>query len=142
MRILAIDPGDKRIGIAISDPTEQLARPLTVLDHTSRDQDAERIASFADQEQVGLILVGQATDPEGKPNFSGRKSARLAGALRSKTNIPVILWDESHTTQLARQIQIDMNANRKKQRSHLDDHAAALILQSYLDQMEKSDGSQ
>lgn len=133
MRMLGIDPGEKNIGIAVSDPTGTLARPLEVLAHTNRQQDAAEIAEIARREEAVRIIVGQATDSDGKPNFSGRKSARLAAAIRDHTEIPVKLWDESYSTQKARQSLIDMGVRRKERQGHHDASAAAIILQSYLD---------
>ncbi len=133
MRILAIDPGSKNLGIAISDPTGNLARPLGVIRHTSRIQDSQRIAALAEEHQAELILIGQSLDEEGQPTFEGRRAARLAKAIQSYTNIPVLLWDESFSTSTARQARIAQGVPRKKRRGHLDEAAAAIILQSYLD---------
>jgi putative Holliday junction resolvase len=133
MRILCVDPGDRRIGLAISDPTGTLARPFKVIQHTNRQADAAEIASIAAAEQASLIVIGQATDLDGKPNISGRKARRLAGAVRSHTEIPVVLWDESHSTKAARQYRADLGVGKSKHRDHMDDRAAAVILQSYLD---------
>jgi putative Holliday junction resolvase len=133
MRILAVDPGTKRIGLAISDPTETLARPLESLRHTNRQEDAAGIAARAEELEVGLILVGQATDIDGTPNFSGRKARRLAGALRSLTGIPVEMWDESYSTKDAQRNRIILGEKRNPRNPHLDSRAAAIILQSYLD---------
>ncbi len=133
MRILAVDPGDKRIGVAVSDPTGMLARPLSVLGHVSRLVDAARVAQLANELGVEKIIIGQNMDEEGNPTFSGRKASRFADALRAQTNLPVELWDESFSTQTARETRIQMGARRKKRIGHLDDLAASLILQSYLD---------
>ena len=136
--ILAVDPGEKRLGLAISDPNELLARPLEVLSHKSRDQDADQIVQTAQQIGASLILVGQALDPDGQVTFQGRKSARLAGAIRSRTDIPVKLWDESGSTQAARSAQLAQGVPRKKRQGHLDEWAAAAILQSYLDSQNRN----
>jgi len=132
MRILAIDPGEKNIGIAISDPTSTLARPLQILKHKSRSEDAKAIAQIASFHKVGLIVIGQALDDEGQPTFSGRKARRLAGAIRTEIEIPVELWDESYSTQDARAARIAQGVGRDKRAGHLDASAAALILQSYI----------
>jgi len=133
LRILGIDPGEKNIGVAISDPTGTLARPLSVIAHTQRRKDAEQIVALARAEKAEKIVIGQATDLDGKPNFSGRKAARLAAEIRSMTAIPVELWDESFSTQQARQGKISAGARRKNRQGHLDDSAASVILQTYLD---------
>jgi putative Holliday junction resolvase len=134
MRILAVDPGEKRIGLAISDPDGMIATPLTVLRHVSRTADAAAIAQIAREQDAGCILVGQALDDEGRPEPQGRKSARLAEAIRAQTKLSVELWDESGSTFEARQIKISMGVSRRRRSGHQDDLAAAVILQSYLDE--------
>lgn len=138
MRILGIDPGEKNIGLAISDPTGTLARPLTVVMMTSRKEAAQQILKLAEDEQAEAIIVGQSTQVDGKPDFSGRKAARLAAELRSQTDLPVILWDESNSTQIARESRINLGISRKNRQGHLDERAAAVILQSYLDFLAQS----
>jgi len=138
-RILAVDPGDKRIGVAVSDPTGTIARPLRVIAHSARMVDAAQIAALAADEEAVGIVVGQAMDDEGLPSPEGRKAARLAEAIRSQTNLPVSLWDESFSTQTARQTRIAMGVTRRKRSGHLDDLAAAVILQSYLDANQTGD---
>lgn len=135
-RVLAIDPGDKRIGVAISDESGSIARPLTVIVHTSRMVDAASIAQVAFENGVSRIIVGQALDSENRVTPQGRKSNRLADAIRDQTNIPVLLWDEGNSTQTAKSIRLDMGTKRKKRVGHQDDKAAAVILQDYLDSEE------
>ena len=132
MRILSVDPGEKRIGIAISDPTGTIANPLTVIKHVSRPIDAATIAQIASENDVIKIIVGQALDLDGKPNVSGRRAARLAAAIRTQTDIPVELWDESYSTKEAQSARIALGSSRKKRGGHLDELAATFILQSYL----------
>jgi len=133
MRILAVDPGEKRIGLAISDPTATIAQPLTVLKHISRPVDAAAIAEIARQNQVGLIIVGTTMDDDGLPIPRSRQAERLADALHLQSDLPVQLWDESFSTQEARIARIAMGTTRKKRTGHLDDLAATVILQSFLD---------
>jgi putative Holliday junction resolvase len=135
MRILAVDPGEKRLGIAISDPTGTIANPLTVIQHVSRTLDAAQIAHLAHEHKAGLIVVGQSLDDEGKPSPRGCSAARLASAIRSQTDLPVYLWDESGSTQAARSARIAMGAPGRKRRGHLDELAATYILQTYLDSL-------
>jgi putative Holliday junction resolvase len=133
MRILAVDPGEKRIGIALSDPSGTIANPLTVLKHVSRPLDAATIAQLGRDNQAGLIVVGQALDDEGQPTPEGRRAARLAEAIRTQSDLPVVLWDESGSTQAARSARSIMGVPRRKGDRHLDDLAATYILQTYLD---------
>lgn len=133
MRVLGIDPGDKNIGVALSDPTGTIANPLTVIQHVSRPIDAATIATLARENGAGQIVVGQSLDLDGKPSFQGRKAARLAAAIRTQTEIPVELWDEAYSTQEARGARIALGGSRAKRRGHLDELAATVILQSFLD---------
>jgi putative Holliday junction resolvase len=133
MRTLAVDPGEKNIGIAISDPTGTLARPLTVIEHRSREADAAAILELAEEHQAGRIIVGQALDADNQATYQGRKAARLAKALRAQGEIPVQLWDESDSTQVARDARIRMGVSREERSGHMDEAAAAVILQTYLD---------
>ena len=138
MRILCVDPGEKRIGIAISDETGTIARPLTIIAHVNRQTDAATIAKLAVENEVDLILVGQTIDFDGKPNLSGRRAARLAGEIHSQSDIPIQLWDESYSTQDAKRVPEELGVRRKKSSEPLDDYAAAIILQSYLDAHENT----
>jgi putative Holliday junction resolvase len=133
MRILAVDPGGKRLGVAISDPGGRIANPYTVLNHVSRVVDAASIAQIARENGVATIVVGQTLDVEGKPTPQGRSAVRLAAAIRRQASIEVILWDETGSTQTARAARIALGVNRKKRSGHLDDLAATVILQSFLD---------
>lgn len=133
MRVLAVDPGDKRIGVAISDPTGTVANPLIVIEHTSRPIDAATIAQLARENSAGLIIVGVTFDEEGDLSPQGRRGARLADAIRSQTVLPVELWDEGGSTKAAINARIALGSPRRKRKGHLDHLAATYILQTYLD---------
>jgi len=133
MKILAVDPGEKRIGIAVSDPTGIIANPLTIIIHKSRPIDAAQIVHLAEEHGSGLIVIGQALDEDGKTSLQGRRAARLRAAIQSQSSIPVILWDESNSTQIAHSARLALGVRRKKRRQHVDDLAATVILQTFLD---------
>jgi putative Holliday junction resolvase len=133
MRVLAVDPGSKRIGLAVSDPTGTIANPLTVIEHVARPIDAAAVAGIAAEQGAGLIVVGQSLDEDGQPNFEGRRSARFAEALRAQTSLPVRLWDEAFTTRDARAARLSMGVKRGQRSGHLDEIAATVLLQSFLD---------
>ncbi|MHB8779435.1 MAG: Holliday junction resolvase RuvX [Anaerolineales bacterium] len=137
MRILAIDHGEKRIGIALSDSTAAIASPLKIIRHVSRAIDAAQVAELAVQNEAMLILVGQSFDEDGNPNLAGRRAARFADELRNQTNLPVELWDESFSTQVARSARVELGVSRKKRAGHQDAFAAVVILQSYLETKRK-----
>ncbi|MDX9993167.1 MAG: Holliday junction resolvase RuvX [Anaerolineales bacterium] len=136
MRILAVDHGEKRIGLALSDETARLARPLTVLKHISRALDAARVAEIGAEQGVGLILIGQSFQADGLPNVAGRSAARFAEALRLQSDLPIVMWDESMTTRDAQAAALAIGFSRSKRAGHLDDRAAAVLLQSYLDTLD------
>jgi putative Holliday junction resolvase len=133
MIVLAVDPGEKNIGLAVSDPTGTIANPLTVIKHVSRPLDAAAIAQIAVERGTAYIVVGQALDENGQSTYAGRRAMRLAAAIRTQTDIPVELWDESSSTTTARAARVAMDVSRNKRRGHLDELAATVILQSYLD---------
>ena len=133
MRILAIDPGSKNIGLAISDPTGTIANPLSVVKHESRDKDTKCIAGLVAEHEVGLVVVGSSTDEEGLLTYEGRKAQRFARELAKKVDVPVKLWSEDFSTQIARMSRIQMGVKRKNRKGHLDDLAATVILQTFLD---------
>lgn len=138
MRILAVDHGEKRIGLALSDPTATIARALNVIEHVSRLIDAAQVAEIATHNDVELIIIGQSFDEEGNPNLAGRRAARFADELRNQTKIPIELFDESFSTQDARAARLEMGVSRKKRSGHLDELAAVMILRSYLEANRKS----
>lgn len=124
-RILAVDPGEARIGLAISDPTGLIARPLHVITHETRQLDAHKIAEAAADHSVAMIVVGVALDQDGEPGPQARRALRLIEALKLETKLPIDTWDESGSTVTAISL-----AGRA---SDLDARAAAVILQEYLD---------
>jgi len=132
MRVLAVDPGDKRIGLAISDPTGTISRPLVIIKHQSREKDAEKILKVAYEQCAEMIVVGWALDSQGEVGYGARKSKRLADVLQDKCDLPVKMWDESGTTQDAIKSRIEMGVPRKKRSGHLDDVAASILLQDFL----------
>ncbi len=138
MRILAVDPGDQRIGLAISDETATIANPLTVIRHSARMLDAAEIVAVAVEQNADRIIVGQALDDEGQSTPQSRKAVRLADAVRQQTDLPVLMWDESGSTDAAREARREMGVTRRKRSGHMDDLAAVVILQSYLDSLHGS----
>ena len=135
MIILGIDPGEKNIGVAISDPSATISRPLTIIPHLSRQIDAARIVEIAVNHNVGKIIVGYSQTTEGVPSHQGRKSIRLGEAVRDKASIPVVFFEENDSTKRAQEIRREMGVKKKKRSGHLDDFAASIILQEYLDRL-------
>jgi len=128
MRILAIDHGDARIGLAISDEGGMIARPLQILKHTAKKEDAEKIARIAIENNVEKIIIGLPLNSEGEMGHQANKVKRWAEVLKAATMIPIEFWDESFTSEQAESL-------KHKRGEAVDDKAAAFILQSYLDSL-------
>jgi len=133
VRVLAIDPGARHIGVALSDPSGTVARPLTTFGHKARAADAARIAALAAEHEAELVLIGMALDSEGEPGAAARHAENLAAAVRQHTTIPVQLHDESFTTQTAQRSLRDAGKRRRARREQIHAVAAAALLQGYLD---------
>lgn len=125
-RILAVDPGDVRIGLAMSDPTRTIARPLKILSHQSRKRDAAAIVQEAISQEADLILVGLALDQDGQAGPQARKALRLVDVLRETSDIAIEVWDETGSTQRALEV-------GRRSEGPADARAAAVLLQEYLD---------
>jgi putative holliday junction resolvase len=133
MRILGIDPGEKRIGLAISDETGLIANPVGVLGHVSRREDAGSIVNKAIQLGAEMIVIGCAYNPEGEPSPSGRSAIRLGEEIKNLTTLPIEYMDEYGTTHLAQQVGVEMGIGKKARRGHRDEIAAVIILQAFLE---------
>lgn len=135
-RTLALDVGEKRVGIAISDPAGIIARPLQTLVRGSREEDLSAVAALVAEHDVGLVVVGRPLSLDGTEGPQARRVARYAEALAATLTVPVVAWDERFTTVAAEEIL--HRTRKKKQRAHTRDEvdaiAAAVILQSYLDE--------
>ena len=134
-RLIAIDPGEKRIGVAISDSTGTITKPLMVLPHVSRAKDVEKILQICRENNVSKIIVGFTKNEDDSLPPSGRSAIRLAEALQLKNEVTVDLWDEFGTTEEAKGLVSKIKKPRKFRRGHHDDIAAAVLLQSYIDKI-------
>jgi putative Holliday junction resolvase len=133
MRILAIDYGSRRIGLALSDPTGTLARPLPFHPAKPDAALARELAALAAKEQAQLILLGLPRHMNGELGEAAAKVQAFAQELRQATTIPLKLVDERlSTVQAGRQLH-EAGKNSRKQRELIDSEAAAVLLQGYLD---------
>jgi putative holliday junction resolvase len=139
-RVLALDLGEKRIGVALSDETRLIARSFTVIPRTSRLADFEKIGRIVDEQQVTLIVVGLPLHLDGREGQKSAWARDYAAALATHLRIAVELWDEALTTVAAQDSMRQRGQSHKKQREWVDAVAAAFILQNYLD-AQKNDGS-
>lgn len=132
--ILAVDPGEKNIGLAKSDPLGIGATALCVIKHVQMEKDAELIVQKAKECGAEAILVGQPLNEDGSEGPKARHSAKLAEAIGRYFDGEVFLYDEYGTTKQTQALFREMGAGRMKSRGHLDANAAATILQNYLDE--------
>jgi len=131
---MAIDWGQRRIGIALSDESRAIASPHKVIQRTgSLDRDLEHIVSLTREHDVCQVVFGLPVRLDGSsgPEVSG--VLEVLEKLKQKVDIPVRTWDERYSTAAAERALIGGNVSRKKRRDLVDQVAAALILQSYLD---------
>lgn len=132
--ILAVDPGEKNIGLAKSDPLGIGATALCVISHVQMEKDAQTIAEKARECGASSILVGQPLNADGSEGPKARHSAKLAEAISRFFEGEVILYDEYGSTIETRERFKEMGVRRSKRLGHLDAHAAQTILQRYLDE--------
>ncbi len=133
--ILAVDPGEKNIGLAKSDPLGIGATPLCVIPHVQQEKDAQAIVRIAREYGAEMILVGQPLNADGSEGPQARHSAKLANAVRRYFDGEVFLYDEYGSTQATRERFREMGVRKSHRIGHLDANAAATILQNYLDDL-------
>ena len=134
MKILCVDYGDARTGLAISDPSEILASPLETIYMHDFDRCAALIAEAAVKKKAGMIVVGEPINMNNTRGERSEKCRALADKLRAALpDIPVRMWDERSSTVTAISYMNDINKRGKKRKAVLDQAAAAVILDSYLE---------
>ncbi len=133
MRILALDVGDKRIGVAVSDLLGILASPLIAIERTSDSKAIDTILEIADEQEVGEIVVGLPISLSGGYSEQTRSVAAFARKLEDRSPMPVKTADERYSTVEAERLLSQSKPQRARSRGEIDSAAAAVILQSYLD---------
>jgi putative Holliday junction resolvase len=137
VRCLALDVGDRRVGVAVSDESGLIASPLTVIERKSKVEDFDRIGRLVREHEVGCLVVGHPLRADGSSGPQARKVERYATALAlsleaQQMEMAVVYWDEHLSTQRAQEAMIVSGRRRKDRRARLDAVAAAMILQEYL----------
>ena len=133
MRILAIDFGLKRLGVAVSDEGGQLARPLKVISVSTREALLSELGNLVREFTPAEIVVGHPRRLHGGPGTLAPVVEDFAAQLHAKFGVRVVLWDERLTTLAAEEKLKEAGARRRKRREKVDQAAAAVILQDYLD---------
>ena len=133
-RYLGVDPGTKRVGVAISDATGLLATPLEVV---GRSDVVKRIADLAIEYEVGGLVVGLPTALSGEEGASAQDARELGAELAAETGLPVLFVDERFTSRIAEETLIETGMRRRKRRQEVDKAAAGVLLQDFLDGLAK-----
>ncbi|WP_017686819.1 Holliday junction resolvase RuvX [Paenibacillus sp. PAMC 26794] len=133
MKILGLDYGDRRIGVAASDAFGWTAQGLEVLERRRDEGEFARIAELVREHEISEIVVGLPKNMNGTVGPRGEICIAFAERLRDELNLPVHLWDERLTTMAAERTLIEADVSRKKRKQVVDKIAASLILQNYLD---------
>jgi putative Holliday junction resolvase len=137
-RLLALDVGGRRVGIAVSDETQTLARSLTVLRRRSKAQDFEVLSDLVREQSVRAVVIGLPLSRDGSEGAQARRIRRYAAAMSEALaarglDIPVIFYDETLSTVTASERMIASGRRRRDRRRNVDAVAAAVILQGFLD---------
>ena len=134
-RILGLDIGDRRIGVALSDPGGILATPLTILESRNADKNIAAIVALLNQHEVAQVVAGIPLSMDGSIGPQAEKVQVFVEKLKLQTNIPVVLRDERLTTYSAQVLMREAHPEKKKKKTRDDAIAAAIILQGYLDEI-------
>jgi putative Holliday junction resolvase len=134
MRSLGLDIGDKRIGVALSDPDGILASPFAVINRGDENRDIAAITDIVSRQQVGRIIVGLPRSMDGSLGKQAEKVAEFTQKLREHIQVPVEYRDERLTTVLAKRLTPVAKTKRTREKVRHDAQAAAIILQGYLDE--------
>ena len=136
MRILAIDHGAKRIGIALSDELKMIAQPLEFIPAEPLVSFVKRLMQVVQEKEVELIIVGMPRNMNGSYGPAAVKVEEFIEVLKSAVSVPIKIWDERLTSAQANRILLAGNVHREKRKQKIDKMAAAILLQSYLDNLQ------
>lgn len=138
MRVLGLDHGERRIGVAVSDATGTIATPHSVIDR--RDEDVvQALRSVVAEYDIELIVVGLPVQLSGEEGTAARSARDFAGTVAASTGLPVVLQDERFTTVTAEEALLEGGVRRQERRKMRDKVAAAVMLQGYLDSSRRDD---
>jgi putative Holliday junction resolvase len=135
-RVLGIDFGTKRIGVAVSDPLRIIAQGVGTLENNAEVVDG--ICRIVREREVGLVVVGMPYAPDGGLGAKGKEVQEFVNRLQGSVRVPVETWDESYSSREAQRAFIagGMKRKRRQEKGRVDEMAARLLLQEYLDSYE------
>ena len=131
-RILALDPGTKRIGVALSDELGWTAQPLETFERRSIEADVQHIQGLVSRHEVAEVVMGMPIRLDGSIGPAAESVRSLIELLQTRLTVPIVAWDERLTSKAAEDLLIEANVSRRKRKGAVDRVAAALLLQSYL----------
>ena len=140
-RILALDIGKKRIGLAISDELGISAQGLPTFERTRIRDDMRQLAALVREREITLLLVGNPLHMSGTESRQAVYSREFAERLRTETGVPVVYWDERLTTVEAERVLREAKASLDQRKKAVDRLAAVLLLESYLDAQRAAEGN-
>ena len=135
-RILGVDYGQRRVGLAVSDPTGIIATPLSVVEVTSDGEAVRRVADTARAVEAEKVVVGLPISLSGTEGPMAAKVRAFVAELAKRVAIPVETWDERLTTSLVERMLVDADVSRQRRRQVRDKLAAQVLLQGYLDRLQ------
>ncbi len=133
MRILALDHGTKRIGVAVSDELKMIAQPLEFIPAEPLEDALKRLSALLVEKEVELILIGMPRNMDGSYGPAAEKVREFIQQAKASITVPFKTWDERLTSAQANRVLLDANVRRDKRKEKVDAMAAAVLLQSYLD---------
>jgi putative Holliday junction resolvase len=133
MRILGLDHGTKRIGVAVSDELKLIAQPLEYIPAEPRAEFFSRLKGLVLEKQVESIVVGMPRNMDGSYGPAAAKVREFITALQAEVSVPIKTWDERLTSAMANRVLLQANVRRNQRKEKVDKMAAAILLQSYLD---------
>jgi putative Holliday junction resolvase len=132
-RVLALDLGKQRIGLALSDASQVIAQGLETLERTNIRQDLARLSQLASDNRVSLIVIGNPLHMSGREGFQAERAREFGARLQDASGIPVEFWDERLTTVEAERVLRQSGISIQKRAKAVDRLAAVILLESYLD---------
>ena len=133
MRVMALDVGEKKIGVAISDALLLTAQSRPTLHRKNLKSDISILGRLAEENEVHEIVIGNPLHMDGRESQQSEKVAKFAKELRTALKLPIVFWDERLTSFAAEQHLEEMGLKWRQRRDHIDKIAAMIILQGYLD---------
>jgi putative holliday junction resolvase len=136
-RLLALDVGEKRVGVALCDETQTLARPLLTLTRASKKEDFARLAALCREHAIEKVIIGLPKTLRGEEGPQAQRVRRYASDLQTALNLPIEFWDERYSSVDAQE-RLTSASRKARAKSDIDSAAAAIILQEYLDALRDS----